>query len=235
MNIMIAGLTGAGKTTHARLLAAEFQLRYISGSAIRLKHVHPAQDHTTSEFWRTSSDAKVLDHQRLEQPNADLAADEEMRQMSATEDGLVFDVWMLPWLSKSAALRIWFECSLEIRARRVLSSLSQSTYTRTEITKLIDEKDMQARQFMKLNYGFDLFTDRSPFNIILNTGYLTAAQATEDHDRSVAAIHQILRALVICFAGDRQRGRELFSGCFKTLPEKIFLRYPTSALEHDGL
>ena len=109
MNVMVAGLSGSGKTTHAKLLADQFKLHYISGSETRLRHVHPTQKPVHPGFWRLSHSAELLDKERMKRPEADLAADEEMRQISLERAGIVFDVWALPWLSGGLALRIWLE------------------------------------------------------------------------------------------------------------------------------
>jgi adenylate kinase family enzyme len=54
MNIVISGLSGSGKTTYSKLLAEEFNLRYISGSSLRLEHLSHDPEKFEPAFWALS-------------------------------------------------------------------------------------------------------------------------------------------------------------------------------------
>jgi cytidylate kinase len=111
-NIVICGLTAAGKTTHAKLLAAETGFKYVSGTGTlaRLLGLPVAED---PPYWPDIA-AEVA---KRRTDDTDRALEHELLEKAASSDRQVFDVWALPWTSHDPQLiRVWIESTLESRA-----------------------------------------------------------------------------------------------------------------------
>jgi cytidylate kinase len=170
MNILIGGLTGSGKTTFSMLLSNDLGITFISGSETRSQFINGKIPIETRKYWLLSAEAAELDRDRLDDSRIDIASDKYLQNLVITRSNQIFDVWFLPWLVSENSLKIWLECSLEIRAQRIYKSLGLSTINAEHVYQKILEKDTRAQQFAYKTYGIDIFKDRSPFDVIISTG-----------------------------------------------------------------
>jgi cytidylate kinase len=189
-NVIISGLTAAGKTTHCHLLAGEFGLRYVSGSQILLylSGRFPVQ---RRDFW-VSDEAQTL----WKSSEAD-RVDEELARLESTEKGLVIDSLATPWLHRDPAFKIWLESSLESRVTKALiSHQGTSHFSRAELEARLQEKDQIQRERFLRKYGFDLLLDRRPFELILDISQCIKGTTLKDALGSIRAVHSLIRPAV---------------------------------------
>lgn len=189
MKIFVSGLTAAGKTTHSRLLAETFGLRYFCMLDILSSRLGASQTRWTPRF-----DGR--------DPEVDLGADRLMVQLATTEAGGVFDAWALPWLyAGQDAISVWIESSPESRLNKakvseMLAHMTSTAADGVDLASLLEEKDHFSRRRFYDLYGFDLYTDRSPFNLVLDNGPLMPSPSCDAAIRGVALFHvQLLDAL----------------------------------------
>jgi cytidylate kinase len=191
VKIIISGLTAAGKTTHGRLLASTWDLPYYSMVRVMgdvLAHDWPALP--------TSRWTPARDLVRRDNADVDLLADERMVRLAETTPIGVFDAWALPWLyDRDDAVRLWLESDLPSRIRKYQVSQLPLCPDEAAVRELLADKDGFARARFAELYGFDLYTDRSPFELVAdNSSYLPVA--TADAARAgVAAFHRELLRL----------------------------------------
>lgn len=184
--IIISGLTAAGKTTHGRLIADVLRIPYVSGSAM-LAELVGKPGPWTPEVDRARTEGAIdreLDLLMLETFNA-------------SKDG-VFDAWALPWLSDSDAIRVWIESDLESRVRKAMvTELRRGLDAAIEVRRrIVEEKDNFSRDLFIRLYGFDLFTDRAIFDIIVdNSGFIPRA-TIQDSDRGISEFQHLLIAAI---------------------------------------
>ena len=169
MNIMVAGLTGSGKTTICRVLSQDLGLSFVSGSELRSQFISGNIPSESRKYWLFSTEATELDSLRLTDSRIDLAMDKHLRDLVLTKSRQIFDVWFLPWLIQENSLKVWLECPLEIRARRIHKSLDLGGVETEIVRDKTFEKDTRAQQFAFKTYGIDIFTDRSPFGVLIST------------------------------------------------------------------
>ncbi|MGW5648244.1 cytidylate kinase family protein [Saccharopolyspora sp. NPDC003752] len=177
-NIAFAGLTAAGKTTHARLLASELGYEYVSATDILLEML--GVDTPSDQVWFTRL-------QEINEARGDGAVDAELEQRllesNRTRQATVFDTWALAWIGDAPLVRLWLESDVESRARKCLISQESQQLGISECRKLLGEKDSFNRELFTQRHGFDLFTDRDRYDVILCNSHLipratdTAAQA----------------------------------------------------------
>lgn len=169
MNLLVAGLTGSGKTTVCRLLSKDLSLSLVSGSEVRSQFISGNIPPESRKYWLFSTEAAELDRLRLSDSRVDLAMDSHLRDLVLTKSKQIFDVWFLPWLVPENSLKVWLECPLEVRARRIHKSLDLGEIDNSDVYQKTLEKDRRAQQFACKTYGIDIFTDRSPFDVIIST------------------------------------------------------------------
>ena len=169
MNILVAGLSGSGKTTICRFLSKDLGLSFVSGSEVRSQFINGTIPIESRKYWLFSTEAAELDRLRLDDSRIDLAMDSHLRDLVLTKSKQIFDVWFLPWLVPERSLRVWLECPLEVRARRIHQSLDLGDGETKNVYKKALEKDRRAQQFARKTYGIDIFTDRTPFDVIIST------------------------------------------------------------------
>ena len=173
-SIVISGPPAVGKTTVAKGLAKEFQLKYLSGGDV-LKEM--ANDHGFNskgdDWWDTEDGMKFLS-QREKNPEFDKKLDEKLISLF-NQGGMVITSYTLPWLIKDG-IRIWLGGSHESSTKRMQSRDSMSSEDAYEITK--ERFDKNKALYKKL-YNFDFGEDKSVFDLIINTDNLTAQQVID--------------------------------------------------------
>jgi cytidylate kinase len=145
----------------------DMNLRYISGSAIRSELLgvtpHVSSNH---KFWRESPTAETFDKVRLARNDIqDMAVDTELIEIAHELDRCVFDAWVMPWLIQEESLCVFLKSRLETRAKRLFRECPNEEFKK--VLRKVDEKDIRSRDFFLKAYGVDIFSDVSPFDVII--------------------------------------------------------------------
>lgn len=169
MNVIVSGLTASGKSTVARDLACFIDYELVSGADARRSFLGLG-DYATHprDYWVASPEALDADSRRLKSETAERDFDRYLVERHETTSAAVFDAWFLAWQARRDSIRIWLEADLDNRVARAHReselSLPFSTYR-----DAIRAKDSRSRSYLRSAYGYDLFTDRNPFTIIVRT------------------------------------------------------------------
>lgn len=191
MNIIISGLTAAGKTTHALLLARRLGFDYLSASELMLNQMAVTPD-ANNALWVTR--LKEIETRRNQEP-VDELVNTILADSLRTCDATVFDSWSASWLpGAQSCLRIWIESTPESRAMKARAS--QEPYgpflTLEECASLIASKDDgTARRFASL-LGADIISDRSVFDLVLDNSHLITEPTMDSAQRGITTFHQQL-------------------------------------------
>ena len=169
--ICVSGMTGSGKSTVAKRLAEEYGLKYLSGGgALKALAIESGYKPVEVGWWETDEGMKFL-QERADDPRFDKRVDEKLLKL-AKQGNVVLDSWTMPWLLKEG-FKVWLEASPDVRARRVAERDSIGV---REASSLLKEKDERTKVIYKQLYGFNLGSNFSPFDLILDTEDLDAAE-----------------------------------------------------------
>lgn len=163
-NIAFAGLTAAGKTTHAKILAAQLGYEYISATKILLDILHSTKKPET--VWFTS-------YEEIQRAREDERVDRELerrvRELADNRGGLILDTWAMAYIYEGPLIRLWIESDEDSRTRKCYVSQGETkALDLCGCRHLLHEKDHTVRlQFLR-RLHFDLFTDRSRYDAILS-------------------------------------------------------------------
>ena len=140
VNVAFAGLTAAGKTTHARLLAEQLGYSYVSATEALLDILDI--DAPSEQIW----------FERFEQIQAarqgdgvDDELDLRLSLLAAGSTAAVFDTWALAWVGPSPMLRVWIESDEDSRARKCLVSQATRCLPLEGCRDLVHAKDLHTR------------------------------------------------------------------------------------------
>lgn len=195
-------MTAAGKTTLSLKFVRDYGLSYVSGSQVLRNLLGD-----NSSTW----------HPLIDQQREALALEREvdltiLQRCFNSREG-VFDTWSLPWLARAEVENIWIESDFESRVRKCMVSYLERglSISYDESRAIVLAKDKKSREVMQQNWNFDLFSDRSPFNLIIDASHLIP-EATIPAARRGA--HLLYRAAL--------RGlEELYTGKVSTKPDSI--------------
>jgi len=167
--ICVCGMAGCGKSTVAKKLAEKYGLKYLSGgNALKALAVEAGYKPAGVGWWETEEGMRFL-QRRMEDSEFDRNVDEKLVEL-AKHGNVVLDSWTMPWLLKEG-FKIWLEASSEVRAKRVAERDGISVERASEVLR---EKDERTKVIYRNLYGFDLGSDFSPFDLILDTNELSA-------------------------------------------------------------
>lgn len=223
MNIVISGLTAAGKTTHALLLAAHFGYKYVSASQMLAELAGQKVDSATDSWWLTSG--KKISTARAD-GSIDRTLDERMCQLANEFDRQVFDAWALPWTSDEPMLRIWLESDHRSRARKCFVSHLPSPPTLEECGKHIEEKDRESRHIFKSIHGFDLLGDDEVFDLIVDSSELISDSTREAADVGIATLDPVLTEACRWITNEPGGTERAFQTAAERLPPGAIIRSP---------
>lgn len=219
VNIVISGLTAAGKTTHARLLAAHLKFDYVSASQLLATAAGvPVGNH---EHWWLSSGSSVV--AAREDAGLDEEIDRKLIALARTKKSTVFDAWALPWTSTVPMLRIWLQSDSPSRRRKCFVSHLDDEISYDDCAAIIEEKDAESQAIFQRLYAFDLFSDHDVFDLILDLSQLIPQPTLECSRTSIARADRYLRAAVAAHFGSSSRD---LGAAVSDLPSGAVVRGP---------
>jgi cytidylate kinase len=159
----------------AKKLAEKYGLNYYSGGdALKALAKEEGYDVSIEGFWENPVGLKFL-KERVSNPKFDKAVDDKLLEY-AEQGNVLLDSWTMPWLYKGGGFKIWLEASFENRAVRVAQ---RDHMTLEQARTMLGEKETHTKAIYKTLYGFVLGEDLSPFDFILDTNSLNAAEVFE--------------------------------------------------------
>jgi len=192
-NIVVSGLTAAGKTTHARLLANWLDYRYISATQIMLE-IAGYSEKTIEGIWlRGDPNIRSI----LTSVSVARKLTDTLVRLAATENFMVFDAWGLSWAYQGPLVRLWIDSDRLSRSWKCYVSQGPSpSLSVVECAKLVDDKDLQTRSLFQNEYDIDIFSDRSVFDVILDNSWLIREPTRDAADRGIRDFDVVLRTVV---------------------------------------
>lgn len=191
--ILISGYTAAGKTTHARLLAARWGYDYLGSSEVRRALVRSQRDWPSRE-WDPSID---LTRRRT------LAADRELDELISEKirgsaSPLVVDAWLQPWLcSDTSAIRVWIESNTRSRVwKATVTFLRDAVAVPPDIDTQIAQKDEFSRWMFSRLYGIEFQPDPDVFDVILDNSHYIEQPTVEASDFGIAQFEPVLEQAI---------------------------------------
>ena len=168
-SVIISGPPAIGKTTVAKGLAKEFDLKYLSGGDV-LKELAEEQGFKTErdDFWDTSSGMEFLT-MRKTNSEFDKKVDEKLKKLFL-EGGKIITSYTLPWLVQDG-IKIWLAGSQENSAKRMTI---RDGISFEEALDIVKKRYQENKMIYKELYGFNFGDDLSVFDIIINTDNLSA-------------------------------------------------------------
>jgi cytidylate kinase len=151
--ITVSGLHGSGRSTHARMLAEVFGLRYVSSGTI-FRQMAEERGVALNDMSKLSD----------EDPYFDKLIDERTKE-ETKKGGVVVDATLSGWMAQEPNLRIFLTTPLEARMSRIASREGISIEAAREETLV---REASERERFKTYYGIDI-ADLSIYDVILNT------------------------------------------------------------------
>lgn len=160
LTVTVSGLSGSGKSTGAKAIAQSLNLKYVSAGEI-LRQV--AKD----------KKIKLIDIVKSRKPEIDYEMDRRTLEL-AMGGNVVLDGRLTGWVAGDwADIKIFYECSLNIRAERVARRDDITPEKAEEVLQKRDEEDHNVYQKL---YGIDSY-DKSIYDIVINNEKLIKKEA----------------------------------------------------------
>lgn len=168
-SVIISGPPAIGKTTVAKGLAKEFDLKYLSGGDV-LKELAEEQGFRTGrdDFWDTSFGMEFLSMRKTNH-EFDKKVDEKLKKLFL-EGGKIITSYTLPWLVRDG-IKIWLAGSQKNSAKRMTI---RDGISFEEALEIVEKRYQENKMIYKKLYGFNFGGDLSVFDIIINTDNLGA-------------------------------------------------------------
>jgi cytidylate kinase len=186
-SIAFAGLTAAGKTTHAQRLAADLGYEYVSATDILFELLRVPRD---AHPWFNQADAISA---AREDGAVDAKLESRLVDLARTSDRVVFDSWALAWICPVPVLRIWIESDLPSRTRKCQVSLGDEPRPLAQCEGVLRAKDDYNRAMFRRRHGFDLFTDRERYHAVLCNSHLIPTATGQESRRGIEEFAPVVR------------------------------------------
>lgn len=160
LTITVSGSSGSGKSTGARAIARAFNLRYVKAGEIQ---------RSVAKKKGISLEEQV----KLRGPEVDHEMDKRNLEL-AMKGNIVIDARLSGWCAGDwADVKIFYDCPIEVRARRTANRDKASFKKSMENIKRRDKEDNKK---YKMLYGINLF-DKSIYDFVIDNKKLTKKEA----------------------------------------------------------
>jgi len=164
-------MTASGKSTVARRTAEKYGLKlYSGGDALKALAIEVGYKPKNRGWWESAEGLKFL-RQRQQGPDFDKKVDNKLLEY-AKKGNVVLDSWTMPWLFDDG-FKVWVGASKEVRVKRLAH---RDHISLEKALRVLEEKEETTKAIYKRLYGFRLGEDFSPFDLILDTDKLDAAE-----------------------------------------------------------
>ena len=173
--VTIGGPHGTGKSTYAKMIAEQFNLRYVSAG----------------ELFRAVAKEKALSLEELSReaansPEIDRMIDEQSASEAAKGDAVI-EGQLAAWMAKDLAqIRIYLKAPNEERIARIAN---RDHLDHEAARKQTLERERIQRERYKRYYQIDI-DDLSPYNLIIDTGNRSVENASAE---LIFRINEVLR------------------------------------------
>ncbi len=169
-----------GKTTVAKSIAEEFNLKYLSGGDVLKEMAKEDGFDTAGDDWWDTQDGMRFLNKRAQNSEFDKKVDEKLKDLFY-KGGVVITSYTLPWLVDDG-IKIWLDGSHQSSASRMTMRDNMPNEEALEITK--KRYDENKALYKKL-YNFNFGEDMSVFDKIINTDGLTAQEVIQISKKTV--------------------------------------------------
>jgi cytidylate kinase len=169
--ILLSGWSAAGKTTHARQLAADLQREYVPMAPFMRQAIATISPDAHRDLgvheWEPA-----IDLTRADSAEIDALADTLIARYVHGRSDVVVDAWLQPWLYDGPAIRIWVDSDHASRCMKyIVSCLREGTEPDPDPAQYLGAKDAFSRSTFADMYGinfgpteqFDIHFDNSRF------------------------------------------------------------------------
>jgi CMP/dCMP kinase len=160
MKITITGDLGSGKSTIAKILSEELNLKYLSTGAIQ-REMARKRGLTTLELNNLADTNKDIDKE----------IDDNLRALNTSDRDFVVDS-RLGWFFIPSSIKLYFLIDIEVAAKRIMNDstrINETTYATIHETEnsIMLRKGSENHRFLK-EYGADC-ADFKNFDLTINT------------------------------------------------------------------
>lgn len=163
-----------GKTTVAKSIADEFNLKYLSGGDVLKEMAKEDGFNTTGDDWWDTPDGMRFLNKRAENPEFDKKVDEKLKELFY-KGGVVITSYTLPWIVEDG-IKIWLDGSHQSSASRMTVRDNMPNDEALAITK---KRYDENKSLYKKLYNFNFGEDKSVFDKIINTDGLSAQEVIQ--------------------------------------------------------
>ena len=173
-SVVVSGPPAIGKTTIAKGLANEFNLKYLSGGDI-LKELASEQGFSTggNDWWDTEEGMQFLDQRKIN-TGFDKKVDEKLKELFQNGN-VIITSYTLPWIVDDG-IKLWLAGTFENSARRMKN---RDNVIASRALDIVKKRFNENKIIYKALYGFEFGQDLSVFDEIIETDGLNAQQVLE--------------------------------------------------------
>ena len=193
-NIAFAGLTAAGKTTHAKILAEQLGYKYVSATKMILDII--GIDHAPDRVWFTNYEE--IEKAR-EGDMVDIELEARMQDLARKQGRLVLDTWAMAWIydGPRPMIRVWMESDATSRTKKCyVSQDGEKTLDLHECNNLINKKDTETRDKFLRRLDFDLFNDKQRYDAIIDNTRLIPEPTAGCSQRGIESFSPVVHDVV---------------------------------------
>ena len=175
MILVLAGLSGVGKSTLANILAKKYSLTYLDGGDLMKDMAREVGLTPGGDDWWESADAMKFLEIRKKDVQFDKRLDQKLIKKAEELKNVIMTSWAVPWLYDKC-IKIYIKGSFTTRVKRIAK---RDNIEVKDAEGLVKKRDKTNIQHYKNIYGFDISKDLEPFDFVINSDFFNIEEIKE--------------------------------------------------------